>query len=127
MADVPEGESHNPARVKLEDEIKSAVSSKMDLIIVEIGRYAKEAAPTDELAGLEYKVKYLSEYQTAKVAQAEKLIDWKSIWMWPAIGAGAIMILFTLTFKDDNNDNAAQVESEPSAPAEPESQYDKKP
>ena len=27
-------------------------------------------------------------------------MDWQTIWMWPAIGAAVIMILFALLFRD---------------------------
>jgi len=32
--------------------------------------------------------------------QALMAVDWQSIWMWPAVGAGAILVVFCFTFKD---------------------------
>jgi nucleoside transporter len=32
--------------------------------------------------------------------QASALIDWQMVWMWPAIGAGAILVLFAVLFRD---------------------------
>jgi len=37
-----------------------------------------------------------------KSMRALELMDWRSIWAIPAIGAGIIMLLFLMLFKDDN-------------------------
>ncbi len=50
---------------------------------------------------LEAQIENLSHYKDEKLIAALQVIDWRMIWMLPAIGAGVIMVLFTLLFKDD--------------------------
>jgi hypothetical protein len=33
-------------------------------------------------------------------AQAAQMIDWYRVWLWPALGAAAVMVLFALLFWD---------------------------
>ncbi|RIK80596.1 MAG: MFS transporter [Planctomycetota bacterium] len=46
--------------------------------------------------------KQTAELREARSDQLLKSVDWKTIWTIPAIGAAAIMILFTLAFRDDS-------------------------
>ena len=55
-----------------------------------------EADPT--LSG---QMDQLVERQTDLSVQALQAMDWRSIWMIPCIGAGVILLLFALLFKDD--------------------------
>jgi hypothetical protein len=43
----------------------------------------------------------ISRYSDRKALQGLRLVDWKSIWMYPAIGAGVILVIFCITFKDN--------------------------
>ncbi|MEK6236090.1 MAG: hypothetical protein N2C14_15400, partial [Planctomycetales bacterium] len=42
--------------------------------------------------------------QDAASLKALQLMDWRTIWMIPAVGAGVIMILFAIVFKDEKPD-----------------------
>ena len=42
----------------------------------------------------------LSAYQNARSIEALRLVDWRSIWMWPSIAAGVVMVLFLVLFRD---------------------------
>ncbi len=44
----------------------------------------------------------LNGYAETQSVLALQLKDWKKIWMIPAIGAAAILVLFTLVFRDDS-------------------------
>lgn len=94
-----------------EVKVKAAIAAKMELVVNQISVYAKEAPPANEIAALKQRVAYLSAYQGAKNLEGEKLILWKDIWMWPAVGAAVILVFFTITFKDDV-DTEAEVVSE---------------
>jgi hypothetical protein len=49
-------------------------------------------------------IKRLSAYQQFKGLQATQAVEWKMIWLLPAIFAGVVMIFFALVFKDTATD-----------------------
>lgn len=44
--------------------------------------------------------KEIGELRAQRADILRKTVDWKSVWKWPAIGAGLIMVLFALSFFD---------------------------
>lgn len=60
--------------------------------------------------------------QAAELAsQAGQMVDWHMVWLWPAVGAAAVMILFALLFWDrkvNGNDGELDVTDTTQTPAE---------
>ncbi|MDH3583372.1 MAG: MFS transporter [Phycisphaerae bacterium] len=52
---------------------------------------------------LQARVDALSHYQQRREIDALRVMNWTSIWMWPALGAAVIMVLFMLTFRDGSS------------------------
>lgn len=49
--------------------------------------------------------------QAAELAgRAAKMVDWYTVWFWPAVGAAVVMVLFALLFWDRNVDNSNGVD-----------------
>lgn len=64
---------------------------------------AKEEQLGDsENAALAAEIETLKEQRDAKNLAALQAMDWKNIWIWPCYGAGAILIIFLLLFRDDS-------------------------
>ncbi len=67
-----------------------------------------KSADTGELSAagkaLQEQYKGLDKQKKAKALAASQLIDWKSVWLYPAGGALAVLVLFTILFKDDSVD-----------------------
>ncbi len=55
----------------------------------------------DSAAALESRIAQLTSERNELSHKKNTLLDWKSIWFYPAVAAGAIMVLFALIFKDD--------------------------
>jgi hypothetical protein len=62
---------------------------------------SQPAAIADVLTAKET-VARLNGYVGSQSIAALQKMDWKKIWMIPAIGAAAILVLFTLVFRDDS-------------------------
>jgi hypothetical protein len=61
---------------------------------------AEGTQPPSELIS---KREALSKEQGDKAMQALKLMDWRTIWMIPAIGAAAILLMFAALFREDRS------------------------
>ncbi|MBM81473.1 MAG: MFS transporter [Planctomycetaceae bacterium] len=101
-------------------------ATDLNTTVEEIGKQIGEAEAelaklegTDDNQDLSNRIKELkSEQQSTQIA-ALKAIDWKSIWIVPAVGAAVIMVLFGLLFKDDSSDSSKpESDSEGEKPAE---------
>lgn len=57
--------------------------------------------PAAKLAVEHQTIERLGGYKARKSLEAEQAVDWRMIWMIPAVFAAVIMVIFALTFKDD--------------------------
>jgi nucleoside transporter len=73
----------------------------------EINQKIEEVDKTDEASfnALAANRKQLEEEKNQLEIKALQVVDWRSIWKWPAIGALIIMVLFAILFKDDTKKN----------------------
>ncbi len=93
----------------------STVAEQLDQDAIEKFASSQGNQFTDELVSKQTAVR-LAGYSSARGLDALKAMDWKSIWMIPAVGAAVIMLIFALVFKSDTRSS----ESEPQQDSEQE-------
>jgi len=114
------------ARKELESAGKEGVKKKVRILKDASMSFAKKhmaqlkPSPSDEIKSLLTKKvsnAYLASYKGGVEVEGMKKMDWKSIWMYPAIGAAVILLIFLLLFKDDTQTKVV-TEGEVAASAE---------
>ena len=97
---------------RVEGKYTPEVSSNLNKEVKAIGKDIAdlnqkiEAATGAENSAIKDEIKELKTEKKTKRLAALKAMDWRSIWMIPAIGAALIMILFGLLFKDEEPQDA---------------------
>jgi len=89
-----------------------SMEEKLDIVSKKALTFSKERiakleskpaadAPAAELAAQKEAIDRLGGYQARKSLESVQAVDWRMIWMLPAIFAAVIMVIFALIFKDD--------------------------
>jgi nucleoside transporter len=82
--------------------VASATPAEARALDAEAAEIAKQAFATADRAAAQP----LFDKASQLSAQASSLIDWQTIWLWPAVGATVIMVLFAVLFREDGNREA---------------------
>jgi nucleoside transporter len=101
----PKGDK--PQLQEAEDQLLALQTEKVEKLIEMADELAKaryqrlsEHPALIDVFTLSQRVDLLTAYQGAKSVEALRAMNWKVIWMIPAIFAGVIMVLFVLVFHD---------------------------
>lgn len=93
-----------------EDELASLRKAKVEELIEVADTLAKEKymklsqGPTfAEAYYLDYRRDLLAGHQRSAAVAAQQAVKWRNIWMFPAIFAGVIMVLFVFVFRDETS------------------------
>ncbi|MDX1565197.1 MAG: MFS transporter, partial [Phycisphaeraceae bacterium] len=81
----------------LKQEVAKALDRKIEILQAQSVAYG---AQDEQTRALRSQTEHLKAYANHKAIAALRLVDWRGIWMWPAIGAAVVMIFFALLFKD---------------------------
>lgn len=86
------------------------VSKEVETLTKEIDALQEQLKKSPDDADLKKQIKEKTELKDAKYLKSLQLIDWKSIWMYPALGALAVLVLFVLAFHDKSVDTDETVD-----------------
>ncbi len=81
--------------------LDAKIAEKIATIETQAAAFVENKGAAGEARILECQIACLSDYKNARSIEALQLVDWRSIWKWPAIAAGIVMVLFFVLFKND--------------------------
>jgi hypothetical protein len=90
--------SYTPAEAK---SLQTQVGSHQAELF-QLGKQLERESDETARKAIETRFKDVEALKLEKSHKANRMLEWQTIWWYPAIGAAVIMVLFALLFKDDS-------------------------